>query len=542
MVAMMQLHADELHRLNERGEQAIKAGNFTEAIGYYSGILDLYKEGVRDAIMGHALEYGGNACVCSGRYIEALEYYTIAIEEAERCGNTKVYEACTSNIGTTYAIFRDYERAIFYFEKAYQSAAKSRNTNMVTVATTNLVGAYCKKGDTHRAKQYLQLQIQTPFADSHEQQFWVLYNQGSIALADNNSKACIYYMQQAIETVDNHHMGDSYKVNVYPQLAEAYRQLGQNDSTLVYYHKVLDLTHRSSNPEQVAIAYRALAQIYQQIGQADSAACYQSLYIALNDSIFNQQQFNQAKERLISYENRVIDRTIGSLKNWIAMLIWGTLFFAMIVVIILLYNRKLHAAQRLLVQRNEELIRQNEESKRLRASYIALIAPEHLTNMAIQQPEQDSTELVVEQEEAAEPLVEPPVKTVSKVSLLSDERKTILLKDITEVMDKTEVIADPDFNLAQLAKMVNSNTKYVSTVINETYNKNFKTFLAEYRIRYAIKLLTDSDHYGHLTHAAIGEAVGYTSQNNFTLAFKKVIGVTPSVYKKLSENQPVLQE
>ena len=532
IVTMLQLHADELHRLNDRGENAIKAGKYTEAIGHYSQILDLYKQGVRDTIMGHALEYGGNACVCSGRYIEALEYYTIAIEEAERCGNTKVYEACTSNIGTTYAIFRDYERAIYYFEKAYQSAAKSKNGNMVTVATTNLVGAYCKKGDTHRAKQYLQLQIQSPFADSHKQQFWVLYNQGNIALADNNVKACIYYMQQAIETVDNHHMGDGYKVNVYPQLAEAYRQMGQTDSALVYYNRVLDLTHRSSNPEQQATTYRALSQIYQQTGKADSAARYQSLYIALNDSIFNQQQFNQAKDRLISYENRVVDRTIGSLKNWIAMLVWGTAFFAIIVVVIYLYNRRLRAAQKLLVQRNEELIRQNEESKRLRASYIASIAPE--------QARHEEPNAVEEQQEQPEELSEAePVEAESRVSLLSDERKAILLKDIIEVMDKTEVISDPEFNLAQLAKMVNSNTKYVSAVINETYNKNFKTFLAEYRIRYASKLLTDSEHYGHLTLAAIGEAVGYTSQNNFTLAFKKVIGVTPSAYKKLSENQSV---
>ncbi len=83
----------------------------------------------------------------------------------------------------------------------------------------------------------------------------------------------------------------------------------------------------------------------------------------------------------------------------------------------------------------------------------------------------------------------------------------------------------------------NSNTKYVSAVINESYSKNFKTFLAEYRIRYASKLLTDSEHYGHLTLAAIGAAVGYSSQNNFTLAFKKIIGVTPSVYKRLAESQ-----
>ena len=104
-------------------------------------------------------------------------------------------------------------------------------------------------------------------------------------------------------------------------------------------------------------------------------------------------------------------------------------------------------------------------------------------------------------------------------------------------MDRIDVVANPEFNLAALAKMVNSNTKYVSAVINFTYGKNFRTFLNEYRIREASHMLADKQGCGNLTIAAIASAVGFASANGFVNAFKKTVGVTPSVYKKLSQER-----
>ena len=116
---------------------------------------------------------------------------------------------------------------------------------------------------------------------------------------------------------------------------------------------------------------------------------------------------------------------------------------------------------------------------------------------------------------------------------ISQEQKDILLKRIIEVLSDINNISKPDFNLNMLAELTESNTKYVSMVINETYNKNFKSLLNEYRCREASHLLRDEDMAAAYTMQAVYEAVGYTNATSFIRAFKAVYGMTPSTYKKL---------
>ena len=115
---------------------------------------------------------------------------------------------------------------------------------------------------------------------------------------------------------------------------------------------------------------------------------------------------------------------------------------------------------------------------------------------------------------------------------LSEEQATRLLEKVNSVLEDVSVISREDFSLAMLAKMVDSNTKYVSMVINDTYGKNFKTYLNEFRIREACRRLSDTAHYGNMTIQAIYEQLGYKTASSFVAAFRKIIGTTPSQYQK----------
>lgn len=120
---------------------------------------------------------------------------------------------------------------------------------------------------------------------------------------------------------------------------------------------------------------------------------------------------------------------------------------------------------------------------------------------------------------------------------LDADRKIRLINKILSVMEDVEVICKPDFNLNTLVSMVESNTSYVSWCINEAFGKNFKTLLNEYRIREASRRLSDSKKYGNMAIQAIYEDLGYKSASNFIKAFKNVIGMTPSMYLKLKNEE-----
>ena len=139
------------------------------------------------------------------------------------------------------------------------------------------------------------------------------------------------------------------------------------------------------------------------------------------------------------------------------------------------------------------------------------------------------SQLFIEEAEEAE---ETKLYSANK---LTNEQKENLLRDITRIMEETEEFCDYEFSLERLASLIGSNSRYVSQIINETYNKNFRTFVNEYRIKEARIRLMNTAEYGNYTIKAIAESVGYKSHTNFIDIFKKITGITPSIYQKIAK-------
>lgn len=189
--------------------------------------------------------------------------------------------------------------------------------------------------------------------------------------------------------------------------------------------------------------------------------------------------------------------------------------------------RNLQEAQKMLVSKNEELMASDSHSRQLLKRYVEAMDKQkiqtgtEIPDNGMMQDADSGTDSIGEHED-------------QRMGLgLSEELRNRLLNSITMILDDVSVISNSDFNLSMLAEKVGSNTKYVSSIINDVYGKNFKTVLNEYRIREACRRLTDKDHYGNMTIQAIYEELGYNSAASFIQAFKKVNGMTPSVYQKL---------
>ncbi len=121
--------------------------------------------------------------------------------------------------------------------------------------------------------------------------------------------------------------------------------------------------------------------------------------------------------------------------------------------------------------------------------------------------------------------------------LLDQESKDRLFDQIKRVMDDMSIICQPDFSLQSLADLVSSNYKYVSQVVNEYYGKSFKQVLNEQRVREACRQLNDTEQFGHLTIEAIAANLGFNSRSNFTVTFKRITGISPSVFLKMAKDK-----
>lgn len=453
----------------------------------------------RDTSLSATLKHQGNAMATQSRYPEALSYYTRALKQAGKEGDNKVMGECLNNIGMVYAEFRDFESAVFYFTKANRMAERNGDTRLRAFTAINLANAYCMKNEPQKASVYLRQLKGIDFKPKSQKDYFVDFCSGLIASRHKQPAAAIGYFNQARDVALKTRQPASPAL--WYEMGNAYSAMGRTDSALACFRTSVAIANRDNNVEESAQAYKALADVFKRYHMTDSVIAYQSEYIGLQDSLFNQAKFNQAKARLIDYENELVDEHISSLKGWIWLLVAGIVVVLAVLLVIVNLYRQLQLAQRLLVRKNEALIAHNRHERP---------APAHDAPASDVQPAA-GTELPLSKEQAQE-----------------------LLARINAAMENPDVIVDPAFNLNKLAKMVDSNTKYVSAILNESSGKSFKTLLNENRIQEVCRRLSDDDGYGCYTIAAIANSAGYNSMNNFITVFKRLVGMTPSRYRQLS--------
>ena len=86
---------------------------------------------------------------------------------------------------------------------------------------------------------------------------------------------------------------------------------------------------------------------------------------------------------------------------------------------------------------------------------------------------------------------------------------------------------DKSFSAKELAGELNTNTRYISAVINSRFKTNFSCLVNEYRIKEALNCMTDK-RYNHLTIEEIGTAVGFANRQSFYASFYRIMGETPN--------------
>lgn len=87
-------------------------------------------------------------------------------------------------------------------------------------------------------------------------------------------------------------------------------------------------------------------------------------------------------------------------------------------------------------------------------------------------------------------------------------------------------------NSYNVAKKINTNTSYLSKVINAHHQKNFNTYINDLRINYAILKIKEDSKFRRYSIQGISEELGYKSPDSFTKYFKRRTGLLPSIYIK----------
>ena len=110
---------------------------------------------------------------------------------------------------------------------------------------------------------------------------------------------------------------------------------------------------------------------------------------------------------------------------------------------------------------------------------------------------------------------------------LADE----LYKKIVEIVIVKKKYRDSNFSSKDLAKLLQTNTRYLSAVVNSRFGMNYSCLLNEYRIKDALRMLGDKKN-AEKNVEEISTMVGFANRQSFYAAFYRIMGETPNGYRK----------
>ena len=84
-----------------------------------------------------------------------------------------------------------------------------------------------------------------------------------------------------------------------------------------------------------------------------------------------------------------------------------------------------------------------------------------------------------------------------------------------------------DISMQDMARMMNYSEAYFCKLFKQCFHKNFTSYLTEFRVAEAKKMLEEPT----VNVKEIGKAVGYADSNYFAKVFKRITGQSPTEYR-----------
>lgn len=117
-----------------------------------------------------------------------------------------------------------------------------------------------------------------------------------------------------------------------------------------------------------------------------------------------------------------------------------------------------------------------------------------------------------------------------KNNKLKDSDKNEYLQRLKNFMVNEKAYLNPDISLEYVAGEISVNARILSQIINETFNKNFKGYILEFRLKESMQILAD-DKCSDLTILEILYKAGFNSKSSFNNQFKLYTNLTPQEYR-----------
>ncbi|AZA77363.1 helix-turn-helix domain-containing protein [Chryseobacterium sp. G0186] len=455
------------------------------------------------------------------------------------------------------------KKAICYSENAHSLINQMNNAEWMARVSRLLAKQYRQVGLYERAKKYTFKGLEASrqiadFQNSNEAEGLLNQEMAFYAMEVGNYINAIEYIELSLgnfEKIDSENenrtlatsyqlLGDIYfKLNDY-QVSENYYKkaqelLKEGSCTLglvynglggirlkqknwkdaeVYLKKAEKIADTSRSLKLKKAVYSNINDYYEGTGDNFKASLYAVKYVRAYDSLAarNQTFIGKNKEILTGKTNK------GSGKMNIAKNAAIIILFVSLIGLILFFRtkqKKQRSKLRNIIRTHVNMISRN------RSTLVMQSEDSEFSNISVEEIDEKDSETDRKRND----------------SLMTSETETKLL-ELLEKFEKGNLYNNKGMSLSFLAGELNTNTKYLSYVINQHKNADFKTYINRLRINYIVDKLINDEKYRQYKISILADECGFSSHSKFAAVFKAVTDFSPSAYIKHLDSESQLDK
>jgi AraC-like DNA-binding protein len=448
-------------------------------------------------------------------YEAAFELYSIQNKRLENISSDDVPEKALYyvHLADAHYFFKNYSNAISYYDKILEEKETSSSQASQQHARNGL--ALCYKSaynDLDKSASYSTAIIQVNYLGSNEEYFRKVWNGIAEGNLGNNMFLCGEYdkaiplLESSIEKMLEY---DDYAYASGPaiDLADLYLRKNNIAEAKKYVDLAREYYNKMPREGRLERIYEIMSKYYASVGNPKLSMAY--IDSMLKENKRHQEQFNamvllrmEQKESAKQQQELFREKEMKKQIQIRLMIISGGFIVISILSVLLffLYRRKRHAYR--------ELVRKSQEWAQVQP---VIIDDEHIItqNDSNKQPEKEQKSHNT-----------PP-----------DEIDFSIMKNIERLMQEEKIFQDNTLSVDSLTQMLGTKKHYVSGAINRCTKNNFSNFVNEYRIKEAIRFMSDEKSYIYSIDG-IAFDLGFNDRKSFHRVFKKITGLSPTEFRK----------
>lgn len=261
---------------------------------------------------------------------------------------------------------------------------------------------------------------------------------------------------------------------------------------LHYYKQAQDYMGNQSNFNADVLINKSLSNYYKEVGNQDLSFSYHESYVELL------KERNRKAKQVSNQVIQLLRQQEVQAQRSRDMLTLATLVLVAIIVFLLVWSRRLRRQER---QKYELIVK----------------------NGSVSQPQQIPEPLVHQADHLK--------RQYAQETIMPKETEERLLKEIGR-FESRNVFFQSDLSLSVMASKLNTNTKYLSYIINKHKGKDFNNYVNELRIQKLLKDLQSNPVLWDYKISYLANQYGFSSHSKFANVFKELVGITPSIFIK----------